>query len=131
MTDAEPTPQSTHLQGTWSGEVRFTSGPLAGEIHPESWLFADDSILVHLRSHRGIGEWKSEGECLSFAFYEVLVNDAGKPTGVVHITATGTLGQDQDTFEVIGRGDLYGLGGELIATNHTAAHAWRSDRPVI
>jgi hypothetical protein len=130
MRDAELTRPSTDLQGTWSGAVRFTSGPLAGEIHQESWLFADDAILVHLRSRRGVGEWKSEGEHVSFAFYEVLVDDAGKPNGVVHITATGTLGQDGNTFEAIGRGDVYGLGGELIATNHTAAHAWRADRPV-
>lgn len=130
MPDTEPTRPSTGLQGTWSGEVRFTSGPLAGNIHDESWLFADDAILVHLRSRRGVGEWKSEGGRVSFAFYEVLVDDVGRPTGVVHITAAGTLGQDQNTFEVIGRGDVYGLGGELIATNHTTAHAWRSDRPV-
>lgn len=121
---------STDLRGTWRGEVRFTSGPLAGDIHDESWLFADDAILVHLRSRRGIGDWKSEGERLSFAFYEVLVSDDGKPTGVVHITASGTLGEDGNTFEAVGRGDVYGLGGELIATNHTTGRAWRADRPV-
>lgn len=126
MPDPEPTRPSADLRGTWSGEVRFTSGPLAGDIHSESWLFADDAILVHLRSRRGIGDWKSEGGRLSFAFYEVLVDDTGKPTGVVHITATGTLGQHGDTFEAVGRGDVYGLGGELIATNHTAARAWRA-----
>jgi hypothetical protein len=130
MPDIQPSRPSISLQGTWSGEVRFTCGPLAGSVHDESWLFADDAILVHLRSRRGVGEWKSEGERVSFAFYEVLVDDAGKPSAVVHITATGRLGQDGDTFEAIGRGDVYGLGGELIATNHTAAHAWRADRPV-
>jgi hypothetical protein len=30
-------PPSADLQGTWNGEVHFTSGPLAGEIiHHES-----------------------------------------------------------------------------------------------
>ena len=126
MTASEPIRPSTDLQGTWSGEVRFTSGPLAGDIHHESWLFADDAILVHLRSRRGVGEWKSEGGHLSLSFYEVLVDDAGKPNGVVHITANGTLGQDGNTFEATGRGEVYGLGGELIATNQTAARAWRA-----
>ena len=126
MPATEPTRPSTDLQGTWSGEVRFTSGPLAGDIHDESWLFADDAILVHLRSRRGVGEWKSEGEDLSFSFYEVLVDDARKPNGVVHITASGKLGQDGNTFEATGRGEVYGLGGELIATNQTAARAWRA-----
>ena len=122
---------STDLQGTWSGEVRFTAGPLSGDIiHHESWLFAPDAILVQLRTRRGIGEWKSEGDRLSFAFHEVTLNDAGKPNGVVHITASGTLAPDRSTFEAIGRGDVYGLGGEFIATNHTALRGWRADRPV-
>jgi hypothetical protein len=128
MPGTEPPQPSTDLHGTWSGEVRFTSGPLAGDVHQESWLFADDAILVHLRSRRGVGEWKYEGGHFSFAFYEVLVDDGGKPSGVVHITAAGTLGQDGNTFEAVGRGDVYGLGGELIATNHTAARAWRAAR---
>lgn len=123
-------PQPTDLQGAWSGEVRFTEGPLAGDIHHESWLFADDAILVHLRTRRGVGEWNCEGHRLSLAFYEVILNDAGKPNGVVHITSTGTLAPDRNTFEAIGRGDLFGLGGELIATNHTAARGWRADFPV-
>lgn len=130
MPDTDATRPSRDLKGIWSGEVRFTAGPLEGDTHDESWLFADDGILVHLRSRRGVGEWKSEGERFSFAFYEVLVDDAGKPNGVVHITASGAVGQDGNTFEAIGRGDVYGLGGELIATNHTAGHAWRADRQV-
>ena len=130
MPDTEPARLSTDLRGTWTGEVRFTAGPLEGDIHDESWLFADDGILVHLRTRRGVGEWKSEGDRFSFAFYEVIVNDAGKPNGVVYITASGTLAPDGSTFEGIGRGDVYGLGGELIATNHTAAHARRADGPM-
>jgi hypothetical protein len=130
MPDTEPTRLATDLRGTWSGEVRFTAGPLAGDIHDESWLFADDGILVHLRTRRGVGEWKSEGDRFSFAFYEVILNDAGRPNAVVHVTAEGTLGPDGSTFEGTGRGDVYGLAGELIATNHTAAHAWRADRPM-
>jgi hypothetical protein len=130
MPDTDAHSPSTDLQGTWSGEVRFTEGPLAGDIHHEAYLFADDAILVHLRTRRGVGQWKSEGDRLSYAFYEVILNDAGKPTGVVHITASGTLARDRSTFEATGRGDVYGLGGELIATNHTAARGWRTDRPV-
>ena len=130
MPDTEPTRLSTDLRGTWSGEVRFTAGPLKGDVHDESWLFADDGIVVHLRTRRGVGEWKSEGERFSFAFYEVMLNDAGNPNGVVHVTASGTLAPDGSTFEGIGRGDVYGLGGELIATNHTAAHARRADGPM-
>ena len=130
MRDTDAHPLSTDLQGTWRGEVRFTAGPLAGDIHHESYLFADGAILVHLRSRRGVGEWKSEGDRLSYAFYEVILNDAGEPTAVVHITASGTIAPDRSTFEAIGRGDVYGLGGKLIATNHTAARGWRVDRPV-
>jgi hypothetical protein len=116
------------LQGTWKGEVHFTAGPLAGDtIHHESWLFAPDAILVQLRTRRGVGEWESEGDRLSFVFYEVILNDAGKPNGVVHITASGKLAPDRSTFEAIGRGDVYDLGGELIATNHTALRGWRAD----
>jgi hypothetical protein len=85
---------------------------------------------VQLRTRRGVGEWKSDGDRLSFAFYEVILNDAGSPNGVVHVTASGTVAPDRSTFEAIGRGDVYDLGGELIATNHTALHGWRADRPV-
>jgi hypothetical protein len=125
-----PTHQlSTDLQGTWRGEVRFTAGPLTGDvIHHETWLFADDGLLVQLRTRRGVGEWRAEGDRLSFAFYEVIVNDAGKPGGVVDITASGTVAPDRSTFDAIGRGDVYGLGGELVATNHTALHGWRARR---
>ena len=130
MPDSNAHPPSSDLRGTWSDEVHFTAGPNAGDIHHESYLFADDAILMHLRTRRGIGEWKSEGDRLSYAFYEVILNDAGKPTAVVHITASGTLAPDRSTFEAIGRGDVYGLGGELIATNHTAARGWRADRPL-
>ena len=119
-------PQSADLQGTWKGEVRFTAGPLTGDIHHESWLFAANALLVHLRTRRGVGEWKSEGNRLSLAFYEVVLDDLGKPTGVVHITSTGTLAADRRSFEAIGRGDIYGLGGELIGTNHAAARGWRA-----
>lgn len=123
-------PQSADLQGTWNGEVHFTAGPLAGDtIHHESWLFAPDAILVQLGTRRGVGEWTSDGDGLSFTFYEVILNDAGNPDGVVHITATGKLAPDRSTFEAIGRGDVYDLGGELIATNHTALRGWRADRP--
>jgi hypothetical protein len=130
MLDTNAHQPSTDLRGTWSGEVRFTEGPLAGGIHHESWLLADDGLLVHLRSRRGVGEWKSEGDRLSYAFYVVILNDAGKPTAVIHITASGTLAQDRSTFQAIGRGDVYNLGGELIATNHTVARGWRADRRV-
>ena len=121
---------SADLEGIWNGEVRFTAGPLAGNvIHHESWLFAPDAILVQLRTRRGVGEWTSEGDRLSFTFYEVVLNDAGNPDVVVHITASGTLAPDRSTFEATGRGDVYDLGGELIATNHTALRGWRADRP--
>lgn len=129
MHDNDALSPSIDMRGAWRGEVRFTSGPLAGDLHHESWLFADDGILVHLRSRRGIGDWKSEGERVTFAFYEILLNDAGKPSEVVHVTASGALGQDGNTFEAIGRGDVYGLGGKLNATNETAGRAWRADRP--
>ncbi len=118
------------LQGVWRGEVRFTAGPLAGDVHHEWYLFADEGVLVHLRTRRGVGEWQCEGYRLSYAFYEVVLDDAGKPTAVVHVTASGNLAQERRTFEATGRGDVYGLGGELIATNHTVARGWRADRPV-
>jgi hypothetical protein len=128
MSDTDTHALPTDLQGTWSGEVRFTAGPLAGEIiHHESWLFAPDAVLVQLRTRRGVGEWTSTGDRLSFTFYEVIIDDAGKPTGVVCISATGTLAPDRSTFEAIGRGDVYGLGGELIGTNHTTLRGWRAD----
>ena len=130
MPDTATDTPSTNLQGTWSGEVRFTAGPLAGDIiHHEAWLFAPDAILVQLRTRRGVGEWHTERDRLSFAFYEVILNDAGKPNGVVHITASGTLAPDRNTFQAIGRGDVYGLAGELIATNHTALRGWRANHP--
>jgi hypothetical protein len=130
MANSDAHAPSTDLQGTWNGEVRFTAGPLAGEvIHHESWLFAPDAILVQLRTRRGVGEWTSQGDHVGFTFYEVILNDAGKPDGVVHITASGTLAPDRSTFEATGRGDVYDLGGELIATNHTALRGWRADRP--
>ncbi|MBO0727656.1 MAG: hypothetical protein J2P57_00270 [Acidimicrobiaceae bacterium] len=128
MADTDRGPTVADLQGTWTGEVRFTAGPLAGDLHPESWLLADDGLLVHLRSRRGVGEWTSEGDELTFMFYEVLVDDARKPNGVVLITARATLGPDRSTFEAVGRGDVYGLGGELLASNDTAARGWRADR---
>jgi len=115
------------LQGAWKGEVHFTAGPQAGDIHHEAWLFAEDGLLVHLRTRRGIGEWSCEGERFSFAFYEVILNDAGKPHAVVHITASGELAPDRNTFEASGRGDVYGLGGELIASNTTVGRGWRGD----
>lgn len=59
---------------------------------------------------------------ISLAFYEVILNDAGKPTGVVHITSSGTLAPDRSTFEATGRGAVYAF-GKLIATNQTAAAA--------
>jgi hypothetical protein len=130
MPDTDAHPPSTDLQGTWHGEVRFTAGPLAGDIHHESYLFADDAILVHLRTRRGIGGWNFEGDHLSYAFYEIILNDDGKPSAVAHITASGTLARDRNTFEATGRGDVYGLGGELIATNHSVGHGWRADRRV-
>lgn len=130
MADSDTLPPSPDVRGTWNGEVRFTAGPLEGDVHDESWLFADDALLVHLRSRRGVGDWKSEGNQLSFTFYEVLVDDAGRPNGVVHITADATLGPDGNTFEAIGRGDVYGVGGALIASNHTAGRGWRSDNSV-
>jgi MFS family permease len=121
MPDTDTHAPSRDLPGIWSGEVPFTAGPRAGDIiHHESWLFAADAILVQLRTRRGVGEWQSEGDRLSFAFYEVILNDAGKPTGVVDITASGTLALDGSAFEVTGRGDVYGLPGELIATNPPA-----------
>ena len=129
MPDTNAHLSSTHLLGTWSAEVHFTAGPLAGEIiHHESYLFADDGILVQLRARRGVGEWESDGNGLSFAFYEVLLNDAAKPSGVVRVTAGGTLAPDRSAFEAIGRGDVYGLDGELIATNHTAIRGRRANR---
>jgi hypothetical protein len=130
MTRTDPTTTSTDLRGTWKGEVRFNSGPLEADTHHESWLFADDSILVHLRTRRGIGEWTCEGDRLGIAFYEVIVDDAGKPSGVVHITSSGTLARDGMTFEAVGRSDVYGLGGDLVATNHTTVRAWRAEAPV-
>lgn len=93
------------------------------------WLFADDGLLVHLRTRRGIGEWKCEGERFSYAFYEVILNDAGKPHAVVRITASGALAPAGNTLEAIGRGDVYGLGGELIASNHTVGRGWRAHHP--
>lgn len=127
MPASDTHPPSTDLHGTWSGEVRFTAGPQAGDIHHETWLFADDGLLVHLRTRRGIGEWDCEGERFSYAFHEVILNDAGQPHAVVHITASGELAPDRNTFEAIGRGDIYGLGGKLIATNHTVGRGWRAD----
>jgi hypothetical protein len=103
MTDTDSHPPSTDLRGTWNGEVRFTAGPLAGDVHHESRLLADDGLLVHLRSRRGVGEWTSEGDHLSFAFYEVILNDAGKPNGVVHVTASSTRRPETRTFEGVGR----------------------------
>ena len=128
MDDTDALSPSPDLRGTWRGEVRFTSGPLAGDMHDESWLFADDGILVHLRSRRGIGDWHSDGEHITFAFYEVLLNDTGTPSQIVHVTASGTFGKDGNTFEAIGRGDVYGLGGQLIASNETAGRAWRATK---
>ena len=121
-------PLSTDPRGTWSGEVRFTAGPLKGDIHPDAWLLADDAVLVQLRSRRGVGEWESEGDRLSFAFYEVLLNDAGTPNGVVRVTASGMLNADRSAFQATGCGKVYGLDGELIATNHAAIRGWRADR---
>jgi len=46
----------------------------------------------------------------------------------VRVTASGTLAPDRSAFEAIGRGDVYGLDGELIATNHTAIRGRRADR---
>jgi len=46
MPDTDAHPPSIDLQGTWRGEVHFTAGPNAGDIHHESYLFADDGILV-------------------------------------------------------------------------------------
>jgi hypothetical protein len=52
----------TDLLGTWSAEVHFTAGLLASEIiHHESYLFADDGILVQLRARRGVGEMGAQG----------------------------------------------------------------------
>jgi hypothetical protein len=115
MTDTDAHLPSTDLLGTWSGEVRFTAGPLEGDIHPDAWLLADDGILVQLRSRRGVGEWESKGNGLSFAFYEVLLNDAAKPNGVVRVTASGTLAPGRSAFEAIGR----------YATSHHTGCTWR------
>lgn len=108
----------THdLRGAWKAEVTFVKGPLEGKVKSlELMLDADDADPPHaggrsVQPPRGIGEWALEDDRLSYAFYEVLTDSAGRPTNVVHVRAKGTVDLDGQTFKAAGTGRSTGPAG--------------------
>lgn len=131
----------THdLRGTWSAEVTFEKGPLEGRVEFVELILEADRAIVptdesvlhtcgrYLQPPRGIGEWAVEDDRLSYSFYDVLIDAAGKPTNVVRVRAQGAIEPDGHTFTAAGTGEVYGTGGELLATNQTSIRATRADQ---
>lgn len=132
---------SHDLRGTWEAEVTFVRGPLEGKVESVELILDADELIPdgdqadspraggrYLQPPRGIGEWAAAEDRLTYSFYEVQPDPEGKPAKVVHVRAEGTVGAGGQTFTAAGTGEVYGTGGELIATNQTTVRATRSAR---
>lgn len=113
--------------GTWHVEVRFVDGPMAGAVHTHDQLLLPDGTFVMLAPRVGAGRWTAEGgDAFSYAFYEVIVDAAGAPTNAVRISAHALLSPDGQVFTGSAEGTVFGLGGAVLASNHTDVHATRA-----
>lgn len=127
------------LRGTWNAEITFGEGPREGELEPVELTFLAGGVIIHsdepilqangryVQPPRGIGEWSVEDDRLFYWFDEVRTDPAGRPTSVAHVRAEGTVEPDGQTFTAAGTGEVYGTGGELVATNQTTVRAVRAD----
>lgn len=122
------------LVGAWCAQLAFTKGPREGEREPVTLTFLRDGVIVHadeIRAKnnqlpRGIGEWTTEGDTFSYWFNVVLNHPMGRPTIVVYVHGDGTLAADGRTFTASGGSEVYGSGGQLLATNHADLVATRA-----
>lgn len=116
----------------------FGEGPREGEVEPVKLTLQAGGVIIHadepvlqpdgryVQPPRGIGEWSVADDRLRYWFYVVLADPGGRPRGVVHVSAEGTVAQDRQSFTVAGKGEVYGTDGELLVTNHTTARATRA-----
>jgi hypothetical protein len=120
----------TALVGAWDAHLTFTAGPRQGEHERLRWTFLPDGVIVGTDPEGGdlppaVGEWTADGDAFSYWLNAVKNDTAGRPTTVVYGHAEGTLAADGHTLTVSGGSEVYGLRGDLLATNRAEAHATR------
>lgn len=123
------------LVGAWRAQLAFTKGPREGERESVTLTFLPDGVIIHadeVRAEndqlpRGIGEWTTEEDGFSYWFNVVLNDATGRPTIVVYVHGEGTLAPDGRTFTGSGGSEVYGSGGQLLASNRAEGVARRAE----
>jgi len=128
------TPAAYDLVGAWNAQVTFIAGPRQGETESVVLTLLPDGVIVHSdevplddgRVPRGIGEWTAADGRLAYRFDVVLADTAGRPATVAHVHANGSVAPGGQTFTASGGSEIYGLGGNLLATHQAEVRARRA-----
>jgi hypothetical protein len=98
------------LEGTWSVQINFTSGQLAGQTKQATVTYASDGTLTSETTDgvSGTGTWSMTSKLgFHYEINEPQYNQSGRQIGYIHVVQDGQLSENAQTNTAQGSGTFY------------------------
>jgi hypothetical protein len=97
------------LEGTWTVQIQFTSGPMAGQTKTANVVYNQDGTLTSETTDgvAGTGTWTMTSKLgFNYVIDEQVYNN-GRNIGYIHVVQDGQLSENAKTNTASGSGTFY------------------------